>query len=100
MRKIKPCLGFPTGLFLVGLAILLYFSATALAQAPQAPTAKPEAAAKPTTPKAVCQTGTCEVRIECPPIKTPGKTVCVATIDCPPPQEKAIEPPKQKPKQQ
>lgn len=90
MRKIKPWLGSAAGTILVGLAILFFLAATAAwAQAPQAPSGKPETAKAPVTPPPGPKTerGVCQVKIECPPIKTPGKTVCTATIDCPPAKE-------------
>jgi hypothetical protein len=37
----------------------------------------------PTTPTPTCETGTCQVTIDCPAIKSEGKTLCQATIDCP-----------------
>ncbi len=38
----------------------------------------------PKTPAATCGPSTCNVTIDCPAIKGPGKTVCQATIDCQP----------------
>jgi len=32
--------------------------------------------------------GQCQVQIDCPGLKVPGKTVCQATIDCPAPPKK------------
>ena len=37
----------------------------------------------PQTPTPTCEAGTCKVVIDCPAIKSEGKTVCQATIDCP-----------------
>lgn len=38
----------------------------------------------------------CQIKIECPPINAPGKTICQATIDCP--GTKDTVKPKKKPK--
>jgi hypothetical protein len=37
----------------------------------------------PQAPVATCETSTCKVTIDCPAIKSEGKTTCQATIDCP-----------------
>lgn len=67
---------------------LLFLAMVAVGHAATEPPKTGKVEQKATQGQQMCPTpgaqGQCEVRIDCPAIKVPGKTVCQATIDCPP----------------
>ncbi|MFA5111517.1 MAG: hypothetical protein WC443_08940 [Desulfobaccales bacterium] len=77
----------------VGLAAgLLLMAAVSVGQAAGEPQVKGKTVEQPAQGQQVCPStpgGTCQVNIECPPIKAPGQTTCQATIDCPPAKQPA-----------
>ncbi len=66
---------------------LLFLAMVAVGHAATEPPKTGKVEQKATQGQQMCHTpgaqGQCQVRIDCPAIKAPGKTVCQATIDCP-----------------
>ncbi len=86
----------------VGVAAAVLFLATVTASYATEAKVKGKAEEKTTQGQQLCPAtpgaGTCQVKIECPPLKTPGQTVCKATVDCPPVEKPGKT--KKKPKSQ
>ncbi len=71
---------------------LLFLAMVTVGQAASEPQKAGKGEQKPTQGQQLCPPpgtkGQCLVQIDCPAVKAPGKTVCQATIDCPPVPEK------------
>ncbi len=82
MRKwVNTWLGAMVGLT----AGLLFLAAVTVGHAAEPQKAK--AVQQPVQGQQICPAtpggGTCQLILDCPPVKNPGKTICEATIDCP-----------------
>ncbi len=91
MRKMRKWVNTRLGASL-GLAAGLLLMATVSAGQAAGEQVKGQTVEQPAAGQQVCPAtpgGTCQVNIECPPIKAPGQTTCKATIDCPPAKQPA-----------
>jgi hypothetical protein len=87
MEKIRRIISSRLGASMAGAAGLLFLAMVTVSQAANEPPKTGTGEQKPTQSQQMCPApgakGKCQVQIECPALKTPGQTVCKATIDCP-----------------
>ncbi len=87
MEKIRRLISSRLGACMAGAAGLLFLALVTVSQAATEPPKKGTGEQKPIQNQQLCPTtgakGQCQVQIDCPGLKTPGKTTCKATIDCP-----------------
>ncbi len=87
MEKIRKLISSRMGALMAGTAGLLFLAMVTVSQAATEPPKTGTGEQKPIQNQQLCPApgvkGQCKVEIECPALKTPGKTVCQATIDCP-----------------
>jgi len=92
MGKMRKLINYRLGAWMGAAAGLLFLAMVAVGHAATEPPKTGEGEQKPIQGQQMCPTtgakGICQVQIDCPAVKAPGKTVCRATIDCPPPPKK------------
>lgn len=85
MQKMRHWVNSRGGAWLGAVAGLLWLAMVTVGQAATETTGPGKAVEKPVQRQQLCDpaSGTCRVKVECPPIKAPGKAACQTTIDCP-----------------